>query len=152
VHIDGVQDFTKLRVWHDARALKTRVYALVRTFPAPEQFGLSDQLRRSSRSIATNIAEGFGKHTRWDCARCLQTSISEAGETLSHLYDALDLRYITREQFEDVVGELRVLRRRIGALYFKVRPAGKTRRLKPGPEARPVQRRWRGQSSRDSAG
>jgi len=146
VHLAFVQDFRNIRVWHDARALRARIYELVATFPGHERRGLSDQLRRSARSIGANIAEGFGESSRWDCARCVQISIGEAGETLSHLYDALDLHYISQEQFDAVASELCVLRRRIGALYFKVRPSGNGRRREP------VRRRRRRQSGRDSDG
>lgn len=134
-----VQDYRKIRVWHDARAFKRRIYALVTRFPAHEQYALADQLRRSTRSISANIAEGFGKSSRWDCARCLQTSLSEAGEVLNHLFDALDLQFIDEPKFTELAEELRILQRRLGALYFRIRPSGKDRR-----NAKPVQRRRRG--------
>jgi four helix bundle protein len=117
-----MQDFKKLRVWHDSRRLTVAVYKLVKKFPAYEQYGLSSQLRRAVGSIGANIVEGFGLGSPANTARCLQTSLSEAGETYHHLITALDLEYITQSDFGDIESQLEPLHRRIAALFFKVRP------------------------------
>jgi four helix bundle protein len=51
-------------VWQRAVELTVAVYKLTASFPASEQFGLTNQLRRASVSVASNIAEGYGKSTR----------------------------------------------------------------------------------------
>ena len=56
--------FKDLVVWQRAIQLSAEVYRLTSSFPASEQFGLTNQLRRASVSIATNIAEGYGRTTR----------------------------------------------------------------------------------------
>lgn len=117
-----MQDFKKLRVWHESRRLTVTVYKLVKKFPAFEQFGLSSQVRRSVSAIGANIVEGFGLGSRANTARCLQTSMSEAGETYHHLITALDLEYITQEEFDEIEARLEPLRGGIAALFFKVRP------------------------------
>lgn len=53
--------FEELEVWKSARVLRNEIKDLVKTFPKQEQYRLTDQLIRSSRSISTNIAEGFGR-------------------------------------------------------------------------------------------
>jgi four helix bundle protein len=123
-----MQDFKKLRVWHDSRRLTVAVYKLVRQFPGYEQFGLCSQLRRSVASIGANIVEGFGQGSRANTARCLQTSLSEAGETYHHLATALDLEYVTQAEFDEIEAQLEPLRGGIAALFFKIRPP----RKKPG--------------------
>jgi four helix bundle protein len=56
--------FKELIVWQRAVELSTAVYKPTSTFPPSEQFGLTNQLRRASVSIASNIAEGYGRSTK----------------------------------------------------------------------------------------
>ena len=56
--------FKDLIVWQRAVELTTEIYRLTAAFPPSEQFGLSNQLRRASVSIASNIAEGYGRSTK----------------------------------------------------------------------------------------
>jgi four helix bundle protein len=56
--------FKDLVVWQRAIHLCTEVYGLTSSFPPSEQFGLTNQLCRASVSIASNIAEGYGRSTR----------------------------------------------------------------------------------------
>jgi four helix bundle protein len=56
--------FKDLVVWQRAIELCTEIYQLTSSFPQSEQFGLTNQLRRASVSIASNIAEGYGRSTR----------------------------------------------------------------------------------------
>lgn len=58
------QSFRNLFAWQRAIELSVSVYKLTSSFPPAERFGLSSQLRRASVSIASNVAEGFGKSTR----------------------------------------------------------------------------------------
>ena len=50
-----------LRVYQLAYELAMEIYHLTKSFPAEEKYSLTDQIRRSSRSVATNIAEGYRK-------------------------------------------------------------------------------------------
>jgi four helix bundle protein len=56
--------FKDLVVWQKAVQLTLAIYKLTSSFPNSEQFGLTNQLRRASVSVASNIAEGYGKSTR----------------------------------------------------------------------------------------
>jgi four helix bundle protein len=56
--------FQDLVVWQRAIVLTTAIYKFTATFSPTEQFGLTNQLRRASVSIASNIAEGYGRNTR----------------------------------------------------------------------------------------
>jgi len=56
--------FKDLVVWQRAVQLSLAVYKLTASFPDSERFGLTNQLRRASVSIASNIAEGYGQSTR----------------------------------------------------------------------------------------
>ena len=56
--------FKDLVVWQRAVQLSLAVYKLTASFPDSERFGLTNQLRRASVSVASNIAEGYGQSTR----------------------------------------------------------------------------------------
>jgi hypothetical protein len=63
-----VKDFRDLQVWHKAHHLTLAVYRFTATFPREERYGLTTQLRRSSSSIAANLAEGCGRNGDADLA------------------------------------------------------------------------------------
>jgi four helix bundle protein len=56
--------FKSLIVWQRAIELSVAIYKATAKFPASEQFGLTNQLRRASVSVASNIAEGYGKASK----------------------------------------------------------------------------------------
>ena len=106
------QSFTELDVWKKARELKNELKDLADRFPAEEKYKLADQLIRSCRSIAANIAEGHGRFTYKDQLHyCIQARGS-LSETHNHLIDAIDCKYISETQFNyfktriDEVGKL----------------------------------------------
>ena len=63
--------FKDLVVWQRAVQLSTEVYHLTDSFPPSERFGLSNQMRRASVSIASNVAEGYGRSTRGEYVQFL---------------------------------------------------------------------------------
>ena len=80
-----VQSFRDLIVWQKSVDLIDEVYRLTRQFPPEERFVLSSQLRRSSISIAGNIAEGSGRFTSRDYLNFLSQSRGSVKESESHL-------------------------------------------------------------------
>jgi len=58
-----VKSYKDLIAWPNAIALVSDVYAVTATFPSREIYGLTNQMRRASVSIASNIAEGHGRAT-----------------------------------------------------------------------------------------
>src|ERR1039457_6777990 len=57
------ESFRNLVVWQRSIELTIAVYKLTASFPDSERFGLTNQLRRASVSVASNIAEGYGRRT-----------------------------------------------------------------------------------------
>ncbi|MDR3773249.1 MAG: four helix bundle protein [Terracidiphilus sp.] len=57
------ESFKDLIVWQRAVQMALEIYKLTADFPASERFGLTNQLRRASVSVASNIAEGYGRST-----------------------------------------------------------------------------------------
>jgi four helix bundle protein len=81
-----IQLVRELRVWQQAMDLAMRVFEISRSFPAEERFSLTNQMRRSSRSVAANIAEAWRKR-RYEAAFVskLNDSEGEAAETQTHV-------------------------------------------------------------------
>lgn len=102
------QSFEDLEVWKKARELKIEISNLVKTFPPEEKFRLTDQLIRSSRSVSGQVAEGHGRRTNPDKLRFCIMARGSLSETLNHLIDAYDEKYISEERlnyFRNKVGE-----------------------------------------------
>lgn len=92
------QSFEDLEVWKKSRELKIEISTLVKTFPPEEKYRLVDQLLRSSRSVNGQIAEGHGRRTNPDKLRFCIIARGSLSETLNHLIDAYDEKYIEQEQ------------------------------------------------------
>lgn len=115
-----VFSFEKLEVWQNAKNLVLDIYKIVKRFPNEETYGLSSQIKRSSSSIATNIAEGTSRNTKKDKAHFLTISYSSATETLNHLIISKELNYISeteylflREKIEKICNQINSLRKYI---------------------------------------
>ena len=72
----------------------------MKKFPPEERYKLIDQLLRSSRSINGQIAEGHGRRTWPDRLRFCVIARGSLSETLNHLIDTFDEKYITEEQLK----------------------------------------------------
>lgn len=88
----------ELEVWQEAMELAMDVFVLSKTFPAGERFSLTDQIRRSSRSVAANIAEAWRKR-RYQAAFVskLNDAEGEAAETQTHLEIAHRCGYLAAD-------------------------------------------------------
>ena len=58
---NSIRSFTDLNVWREAHELVVMIYGVTKDFPKEEMYGLTQQLRRASVSISSNIAEGFSR-------------------------------------------------------------------------------------------
>jgi four helix bundle protein len=98
-----VKYFRDLDVYQNALATGLRVYELSKKFPAEERYALTDQIRRSSRSVCANIAEAWRKR-RYEAAFVskLSDAETEAAETQVHAEFAFRHRYLSRKEFLEV--------------------------------------------------
>ncbi len=109
-----IRHFRALDVYQNALATGLRVYELSKKFPAEERYALTDQIRRSSRSVCANIAEAWRKR-RYEAAFVskLSDAETEAAETQVHAEFAFHHGYLSREEFlkvddayEKIIGQL----------------------------------------------
>ena len=91
-----------LLVWKKSHLLVLEIYKITVSFPEKERFGLIQQIRRSSVSVAANIVEGKSRRTDKEFLTFLHNSRGSLEETRYHLLLAKDLKYISEEQYDSV--------------------------------------------------
>jgi four helix bundle protein len=89
--------FKDLVVWQRAVEMSLAIYKLTAAFPASERFGLSNQLRRASVSVASNIAEGYGRSTKGEYVQFLGHARGSNGEVQTQLIIATGLGFGSHE-------------------------------------------------------
>jgi four helix bundle protein len=94
------RSFRDLNVYLQAQGTAQKIFELSREFPAEERYALTDQIRRSSRSVKAMIAEAWGRR-RYKAVfvNKLDEALGEATERQSWLDDACDARYLSAAEF-----------------------------------------------------
>lgn len=115
-----VESFRDLEVYEVAKTLSSEVFELTKTFPKEEIYSLTDQVRRSSRSVGAQIAEAWGKR-RYEkhFISKLTDGDAEQLETQHWIDTAYDCKYLTTEVSNDLIERYKMLGRMIGAMINK---------------------------------
>ena len=122
-----------LRVFQLAYKLAMDIFEISKTFPKEERFSLTDQIRRSSRSVPANIAEGYRKRQYPNAfAAKMADADGEATETQFWLDVAKDCGYINLETREGLIGQYAEVGRMLGHM---IQNPGK---FSPRPSALPT--------------
>jgi four helix bundle protein len=105
--MEKIKDFHDLKIWQQAIALVKRVYAVTSNFPKEEIYGLTSQLRRSSVSIPSNIAEGFRRFQFREFKNYLNIALGSIGELETQIIISAELGFLdinrTNELLEKIV-------------------------------------------------
>ena len=115
-----MKDFRNLEVWANAHRLTLSVYEITKCFPVDERFGLISQMRRSSASVATNIAEGCGRRGNGDFSRFLQNAMGSASELEYQFLLSRDLEYLSATNYENLERAVQSVKRMLASLIRKV--------------------------------
>ncbi len=99
----NIRHFRELEVYKLAMESAMRIFEVSRSFPAEEEYSLTDQIRRSSRSVCANIAEGWRKR-RYPNAFVskLSDADAEAAETQVWLEFALKCGYLKKAAVQEI--------------------------------------------------
>ena len=97
-----IERFEDIKAWQAARELVSAVYRVSGRGKFWKDFGLRDQIQRASVSVMANIAEGFERGSDKEFHRFLYIAKGSAGEVRSHLFVALDLGYVTSDEFDNL--------------------------------------------------
>ena len=109
--------FGNLKVYKMAFSLAMQVFEISKSFPKEEQYALTDQIRRSSRSVCSNVAEGYRKRIY---PKHFTTKMSDAdgecSETLVWLDFAKACNYINRETYAQLATQYSEVGRMLGGM------------------------------------
>ena len=95
----GFRDFREIAAWQLARELKLLAYQLLARPEVARDFGFRDQLSDAARSAPRNIAEGFARFKHKEFAQFARVAKGSEGEVLNHFIDAVDIGYLSKEEF-----------------------------------------------------
>ncbi|MGV0956030.1 four helix bundle protein [Empedobacter falsenii] len=105
-----------LDVWKLSIEFVTEIYNLTKDFPKEEQFGLTNQIRRASVSIPSNIAEGAGRRSDKEFLQFLYISMGSIQEIDTQLLISLNLNYLTKSEYEISLTKLDQISKMISGL------------------------------------
>jgi len=113
--------YKDLIVWQKARILAAEIYRATEPFPKCELYGLTSQVRRAAVSVASNIAEGQGRMTLGEFEHFLGMSRGSLLELETQLAIAVDLKYLSREDFHKLEAQSCEVRRLLNGLINSLR-------------------------------
>ena len=116
-----MKDFRQLKVWEKSHLLALAIYRATKAFPKEELYGLTSQIRRSSMSIPTNIAEGCGRNTDREFAQFLQIAMGSASEAEYQLILARDLEFLSKDDYEILHNNVEEVKRMLASLLKTLR-------------------------------
>lgn len=123
----AIANFRELSVYQLAFSSAMEIFYLTKKFPREERYSLTDQVRRASRSICSNLAEGWYKRRYPAAFTCkLTDSLAEAAETQSWLEFSLECQYIDRttfnqlfEKYEHIMAQLLTMVKKSESFCYK---------------------------------
>ena len=110
-----IKKFEDLEIWQIARKLNKEIIELTKTTELKRDFGLKDQIMRSSESIMNNIAEGFGRASRLEFIQFLSISRGSANELKSQITQSFDKKYLNEIKFNELLVETEKLNNKTAA-------------------------------------
>ena len=119
--IKEINSFEDLEVWLQARKIQRAIRKITKRFPKIEQYRLADQMIRSSRSVARNIAEGYGRYHYQENIQFCRISRGSLNELKNDLITAHEEGFIEKNVLEKMEKEIelnnRLLNGYISYLY-----------------------------------
>ena len=117
-----MRNYCDLIVWQKAMELVTETYNHTKSFPEEERYGLTSQLRRSSVSLPSNMAEGYGRNSTQDYIRFLRIANGSLFEMQTQLEIAFNLGFLKEESFSVLFDLSREIERMLSSLIRKIHP------------------------------
>lgn len=103
-------NFKQLRVWQDALELTTSIYSLSNSSSFSRDFGLTNQIRKASVSIPSNIAEGDERGTAKEAIRFFHIAKGSVAEVITQLHVAYNIGYIDQQTLENLENQSEKIR------------------------------------------
>ncbi|MGW9946380.1 four helix bundle protein [Rhizobium leguminosarum] len=115
-----ISSYRDLKVWQFAIELSVVCYEVTRTFPREEIYGLTSQIRRSSASVAANIAEGYGRENRGSFAQFLKIAQGSLKELETHLIIAGRIGFLQASALDELLDRCDEIGKMLGSLIRSV--------------------------------
>lgn len=109
-------NFEKLEVWQESRKLAAEIYFVTREFPTDEKYAITQQIRRSVISVASNLAEGSTRTSPKEQAYFTTISFGSLMELLNQLIISSDLEYLPAEKLLNLRNSIQLLSVRLSNL------------------------------------
>lgn len=118
-----VKEYSDLDVWQRAYTLSLEIHKTSMTFPKTEQYALADQLRRSSKSVCANIAEGFAKQKASKTEFRRYLLIAQGSATEAHMWCryCADLDYVDTNKAQEWQTEYEVINKMISSFHARIK-------------------------------
>ncbi|TXH26511.1 MAG: four helix bundle protein [Cyclobacteriaceae bacterium] len=118
--MEYVESYKELTVYKTARQLSREIFVLTKSFPKEEMYSLTDQVRRSSRSVGAQVAEAWAKR-RYEkhFISKLTDADGEQQETQHWIEISLDCNYITKEVADNFLNQCSSVGKMINAMINK---------------------------------
>jgi len=113
--------FKDLLVWQRAVQMTAAIYRHTTDFPSSEQFGLTNQLRRAAVSVASNIAEGYGRSTTGEYLQFLGMAQGSNCEVQTQLVISAELKFGKEESRAIAISLSEEVSRMLIAMMKKLR-------------------------------
>jgi four helix bundle protein len=117
----GKRGFEDLECYQLALEVVAEIHKLSKTLPSDEKYDLHAQIRRSSKSVTGNLAEGYRHYNYLDSLHYYSIARGELDETLAHLIDARVLKYIEQSEFESIYNLIRQTEQTLNGFMAYVR-------------------------------
>ncbi len=111
--------YRDLLVWQKSIKLAKAVYLLTADYPSDERFGLTNQMRRCSVSIPSNIAEGFGRGSDKELVQFLYVSLGSSNELDTQLTISYELSFITEDKFKEIEYQNNKVNKMLQSLIYR---------------------------------
>ena len=108
------KSFKDLVVWQKSYKLVLEIYKMTEGFPKTEIYGLSQQMRRASVSIPSNIAEGYGRKHKAEYEQFLSIAYGSLLEVETQYSLAVDLKYVSKCEIVET------LLKEVGAMLYRM--------------------------------
>ncbi len=103
------KSYRDLEVWQRSMQLAKRIYQVTRSFPNDERFGLTNQLRRASVSIPSNLAEGHARFGSGEFSRFISIAMGSVAEIETQILLSTELGYLRTELSSELMADLETI-------------------------------------------
>lgn len=116
--MNGIKSYKDLLIWQKGVQIVIATYKLTKAFPQEELYALSNQIKRASISIPSNIAEGYGRNTDKSFSHFIDVSRGSLYELETQLLIAKELEFIQDiEMFNHIISLINEQSKMINAFY-----------------------------------